>query len=236
VVHEDNLVVADIQSVRAISARTGDDVWTLRNIFQFAPIGTATAIANHGADLLLTSWLDNSVKVLDPISGEITQALTTLNVPVSAVKFGDHYAVTLHGDNTLSLFADDGSLVSVLSDDFDAPTHVVHYGDRLLVSDRKRGEIVAVDSSGNQEVMVAGLNSPEGIAVLDETIFIYEGDTGEIKRHDASGIQVIATLTPGSPAATPAQPPSMVFNGLTVHAGALFATDERERAIYRIPL
>jgi sugar lactone lactonase YvrE len=99
VVHEDNLVVADIQSVRAVSARTGDDVWTLRNIFQFAPIGTATAIANHGADLLLTSWLDNSVKVLDPISGEITQALTTLNVPVSAVKFGDHYAITLHGDN-----------------------------------------------------------------------------------------------------------------------------------------
>ena len=236
VVLEGNLVVADIQSVRAVNARTGDDVWTLRNIFQFAPIGTATAIANHGADLLLTSWLDNTVKVLDPISGEITLALTTLNIPVSAVKFGDHYAVTLHGDNTLSLFADDGSLVSVLSDDFDAPTHVVHYGDRLLVSDRKRGEIVAVDSSGNQEVIVAGLNSPEGIAVLEQTIFIYEGDTGEIKRHDASGTQVIATLTPGSPAATPAQPPSMVFNGLTIHAGALFATDERERAIYRISL
>ena len=106
----------------------------------------------------------------------------------------------------------------------------------LLVSDRKRGEIVAVDSSGNQEVIVAGLNSPEGIAVLEQTIFIYEGDTGEIKRHDASGTQVIATLTPGSPAATPAQPPSMVFNGLTIHAGALFATDERERAIYRISL
>ena len=236
VVLEGNLVVADIQSVRAVNARTGDDVWTLRNIFQFAPIGTATAIANHGADLLLTSWLDNTVKVLDPISGEITLALTTLNIPVSAVKFGDHYAVTLHGDNTLSLFADDGSLISVLSDDFDAPTHVVHYGDRLLVSDRKRGEIVAVDRSGNREVIVAGLNSPEGIAVLDETVFIYEGDTGEIKRHDASGTQVIATLTPGSPAATPAQPPSMVFNGLTIHAGALFATDERERAIYRISL
>lgn len=236
VVLEGNLVVADIQSVRAVNARTGDDVWTLRNIFQFAPIGTATAIANLGADLLLTSWLDNTVKVLDPISGEITLALTTLNIPVSAVKFGDHYAVTLHGDNTLSLFADDGSLVSVLSDDFDAPTHVVHYGDRLLVSDRKRGEIVAVDRSGNREVIVAGLNSPEGIAVLDDTVFIYEGATGEIKRHDASGTQVIATLTPGSPAATPAQPPSMVFNGLTIHAGALFATDERERAIYRISL
>jgi sugar lactone lactonase YvrE len=42
VVLEGNLVVADIQSVRAVNARTGDDVWTLRNIFQFAPIGTAT--------------------------------------------------------------------------------------------------------------------------------------------------------------------------------------------------
>lgn len=236
VVHDNNLVVADIQSVRAVNAGTGDDVWTRRNIFQFAPIGTATAIANHGADLLLTSWLDNTVKVLDPISGEITLALTNLKIPVSAVKFGDHYAVTLHGNNTLSLFADDGSLVSVLSDDFDAPTHVIHHGDRLLVSDRKRGEIVTVDSAGNKEVVVKGLDSPEGIAVLGETIFIYEGDTGEIKQHNASGTQVIATLRAGSPAATPAQPPSMVFNGLTVHGGALFATDERERAIYRIPL
>ena len=123
-----------------------------------------------------------------------------------------------------------------MSEDFDAPTHVVHYGDRLLVSDRKRGEIVTVDSSGNQEVIVAGLDSPEGIAVVDETIFVYEGDTGEIKRHDASGTEVIATMTPGSPAATPMQPPSMIFNGLTVHNGALFATDERKRVIYRIAI
>jgi len=236
VVHNGTIVIADIQSVRAVDAVTGDDVWTLRNIFQFAPIGTATAVANHGADLLLTSWLDNSVKVLNPDSGEITLSLTGLNIPVSAVKFGDYYAVTLHGDNTLSLFSDDGSLFSVLSNDFGAPTHVITQGDRLLVSDRGRGEIVSIDGSGKKTVLLAGLDSPEGIAISDNTIYVYEGDTGEIKRHDASGTEVIANLSSGSPAATPVQPPSMVFNGLTLHDGALFATDERERAIYRIPL
>ena len=193
-------------------------------------------MSNHGPDLLLTSWLDNSVKVLNPTSGEITLSLTGLNIPVSAVKFGDQYAVTLHGDNTLSLFNDDGSLVSVLSDDFGAPTHVITEDDRLLVSDRVRGEIVSIDEAGKKTVLLDGLDSPEGIAVSGSTLYIYEGDTGEIKRHDASGTEVIATLNSGSPAATPVQPPSMVFNGLTVYEGALFATDERERAIYRIPL
>lgn len=236
VIHDDKIVIADIQSLRAVDAVTADDVWTLRNIFRFAPIGTVTAVANHGANLLLTSWLDNTVKVLDPSSGEISLSLNNLNIPVSAVKFGDHYAVTLHGNNTLSLFEEDGSLFSVLSDDFGAPTHVIRDGDGLLVSDRKRGEIVSIDGSGKREVLLAGLDSPEGIAVSGETLFIYEGDTGEIKRHDASGTEVIATLRPGSPAATPAQPPSMVFNGLAVYEGALFATDERERAIYLIPL
>ncbi len=139
VIHNGTIVIADIQSVRAVDVVTADDVWTLRNIFQFAPIGTATAVANHGSDLLLTSWLDNSVKVLNPTSGEITLGLTGLNIPVSAVKFGDHYAVTLHGDNTLSLFNEDGSLFSVLCDDFGAPTHVIREGDLLLVSDRARG-------------------------------------------------------------------------------------------------
>ena len=173
VIHNDTIVVADIQPVRAVDAVTGDDVWTLRNIFQFAPMGTATAVANHGTDLLLTSWLDNSVKVVNPISGDIALSLTGLNIPVSAVKFGDHYAVTLHGDNTRSLFYEEGSLFSVLFDDFGAPTHVIREGDRLLVSDRARGEIVSIDNSGVKKVLVGGLDSPEGIAVSDNTLYIY---------------------------------------------------------------
>ena len=137
--------------------------------------------------------------------------MTNLNIPVSAVKFGDHHAVTLHGNNTLSLFQDDGSLFSVLSDDFGGPTRVIRDGDGLLVSDCKRGETVSIDGSGNKIVLLAGLDSPEGIAVLDETLFIYEGNAGEMKRHDGSGAEVIATSRPGSTVATPAQPPSMVF-------------------------
>ena len=104
------------------------------------------------------------------------------------------------------------------------------------MSDRERGEIVSIDRSGKRTVLLAGLDSPEGIACSDATLYIYERDSGEIKRHNASGTEVIATLSSGSPASTTAQPPSMVFNGLAVYEGALFATDERERASYRIPL
>ena len=47
-------------------------------------------------------------------------------------------------------------------------------------------------------------------------------------------MSVIAQLSAGSPAASPMQPPSMVFNGLVAHEGYLYATDEMKRSIFKI--
>ena len=65
-------------------------------------------------------------------------------------------------------------------------------------------------------------------------IFVYEGDTGEIKSISDNKISVIANLSAGSPATSPLQPPSMVFNGIVAHKGNIFATDEMKRSIYKI--
>lgn len=124
--------------------------------------------------------------------------------------------------------------MDILSDDFDSPTHVIPYKDGLLVSDRNRGEVVMISSSGDKNILISGLDSPEGIAVIDDTIFVYEGDTGEIKSISDNKISVIANLSAGSPAASPLQPPSMVFNGIVAHKGNIFATDEMKRSIYKI--
>ena len=63
---------------------------------------------------------------------------------------------------------------------------------------------------------------------------MYEGDTGEVKSIFDNKISVIANLSAGSPAASPLQPPSMVFNGIVAHKEKIYATDEMKRSIYII--
>ena len=85
-------------------------------------------------------------------------------------------------------------------------------------------------------MVVDGLTTPEGIALSKETIFVFEGDTGEIKEVKNNIIRTIATLNGGSPAASSMQPPSMIFNGLASKDGVIYASDEKDRSIYRISL
>ena len=92
-----------------------------------------------------------------------------------------------------------------MADGFVAPTHVVNYADKL-VSDRA-GQLVSIDSNGNKEVVVEGLDSPEGIAIKGSSIFVFEGNTGEIKEIRDSIISTIARVVPGSKAQSELQPP-----------------------------
>ena len=232
-VYKDNLIVADIQSVRAFNIDDKNQEWVLRNIFRASPLGANTSAAILDDHVLLVSWVDNTVKILEPESGNIIKSFEGLEIPVSAAKFKDSYVVALHGNSSISILNEDGSL-EILSNDFDSPTHVIPYKKGLLVSDRNRGEIIEVSSSGDTTTLVSGLNSPEGIATIEDTIFVYEGDTGEIKSISNNNITVIAKLSSGSPAASPMQPPSMVFNGLVAHEGYLYATDEMKRSIFKI--
>ena len=85
-------------------------------------------------------------------------------------------------------------------------------------------------------MVVEGLTTSEGISLSNETIFVFEGDTGEIKEVKNNIIRTIAKLNGGSSAASPLQPPSMIFNGLALKDGVIYASDERDRSIYRISL
>ena len=230
------LVIADLQSLRGVDIATRQDAWLLTNIFRSSPLGTTTAVSNYGDNLLLTSWLDNSVKVLDPSTGEIIQSIEGLGIPVSAAPFGDYFAVAQHSDSAVSLFDKDGSFHAVLSDDFDGPTHVLAFEDGLLVSDTVRGQVLRVLANGTTEVLVKGLTTPEGLAVHKGSIYVFESSTGKIKLVTGGSTMTVATLSAGSPPATPEQPPSMIFNGLVVHDGFLYAADEMKRAIFRIEI
>jgi hypothetical protein len=173
---------------------------------------------------------------MKPESGEILGSLEGLNVPVSATKFKDSIAVALDGDGTITLFSFDDKEPIILASGFLAPTHVINYESSLLVSDRELGELILVDEEGNKSTFIDGLDSPEGLALRGNSIYVFEGDTGEIKEIINGTIKTLASLKPGNPAQSELQPPSMIFNGLAIHKDFLYVAGELEKSLYRISL
>ena len=235
-VMDGNIMIADIQSVKAYNSNDGKEAWNYKNTFRVSPIGANTAISSFGDYAILTSWVDNSLKIMKPDTGEIIESLEGLNMPVSATKFLDSIAVAMHGDKTITLINFDGRSPRILADGFLAPTHVVNYEEGLLVSDRERGELVKIDGNGMKSVLVDNLHSPEGIAIKGNSIYVFEGGTGEIKEILNNKISVIAKVLPGTPAQSALQPPSVIFNGLVAHNNHLYIAGEIEKVLFRIPL
>ena len=233
---DENIMIADIQSVKAYNSNDGKEAWNYKNTFRVSPIGANTAISSFGDYAILTSWVDNSLKIMKPDTGEIIESLEGLNMPVSATKFQDSIAVAMHGDKTITLINFDGRSPRILADGFLAPTHVINYEEGLLVSDRERGELVKIDGNGMKSVLVDNLHSPEGIAIKGNSIYVFEGGTGEIKEIFNDKISVIAKVLPGTPAQSVLQPPSVIFNGIVAHNNHLYIAGEIEKVLFRMPL
>ena len=71
---------------------------------------------------------------------------------------------------------------------------VINYEEGLLVSDRGRGELVKIDPDGTKTIIVDGLDSPEGIAVQGNSIFVFEGKTLEYLGKSKTSSKVNASL------------------------------------------
>ena len=61
-----NIVVADIQSVKAYSLDDGSESWNYKNVFRISPHGANTSVSNFNENIILSSWLDNHVKIMNP--------------------------------------------------------------------------------------------------------------------------------------------------------------------------
>ena len=231
-----DIVVADIQSVKAYSTIDGSESWNYKNVFRVSPHGANTAVSSFDNYVILTSWLDNHVKIMRPDNGEIVESFEGLNLPVSATKYNDQIAVALHGNRSLMLFNPGTGAREILADGFQAPTHVINYGEDLVVSDRSKGEVIRIDANGNKEVLIDGLDSPEGLAYKDNALYIFEGNTGDIKKYQNNQISVIASVMPGSNALSELQPPSVILNGLAIKGDYLYISGELERSLFRLKI
>ena len=61
-----NIAIADVQSVKAYNSGNGEEAWNYKNTFRVSPIGANTAISTFNDYLILTSWVDNNLKIMKP--------------------------------------------------------------------------------------------------------------------------------------------------------------------------
>ena len=237
------VVVADLQSVRSFDAVSGESTGIERNVFGVSEIGSVTNIAADGANLILTSWLDGTVKIWDPVARRIIERYAELAAPVSAIRYEGRIVVTEHGrGRVIAIGAGDARDIEVLASGLTAPTGLAVRDSDLFLSDRARGEILQVARDGAAlevpEIVASGLSAPEGIAATRDGFLAMDGDNGRLMAMQTGGeAKLIATFEGGSPAPTEEQPPSMLFNGVVANGDRVaFVTGETGRALYRVRL
>jgi sugar lactone lactonase YvrE len=234
----DEIVVADLQALRGFDRASGAVAFTERNILGVSEVGSALTVAAAGDGLVLSSWIDEDVRIWDPVARRIVERHGDLGAPTDAIAFDGGLAVSEHANHRVIAIRD--GQVRVLAAGLGEPTGLAAHGRDLYVADRARGELLRIVSSGRvmspPQVVARGLEAPEGIARVADGFAVVEAERGRVVLVSEDGrINWLADTEPGTAAASSAQPPSFVFNGIAAAAdGTLYVTGERSRVVYRI--
>ncbi len=239
VIKGDTAIVADLHAIRGYNIETGELTFTQRAIVGVSEMGGAMNIALDGDNLILSSWFDGDVRIWDPVNQQRVARYEGLASPVAAVRYEGNIVVAEHGKSRVVSLSDSGE-ETVLAENLPAPTGLVADHGNLYVSDRKLGQILLVASKGKRletmAVVASHLTTPEGFVITEQGFVVVEADVGLVTVVNAEGARrVLAEIPPGTQAASAMQPPSQVFNGITMDArGRLYLPGEVNRSLYRI--
>ena len=234
---ENQVVVADSNSIHFFNKTTGEPELIQKNVFSVGEMGGAVNITADGSNLILVSWLDNDVRVWDPKVEKVIERYSDLAAPTAAVRYSGKIIATEHGKHRIVTLEKSG--VTELFN-MEAPTGMSVHGGSLYVTDRELGRIYRIGSNHalltQPEIVVEGLDAPEGIAAGNDGFIVLEAAKGNVVAITEQGVrQQLANIPAGSEAVTDKQPPSMLFNGVVLDAdGTIYVTGEASRMLYKI--
>ena len=231
------LVVADLHAIRFFDPATGAETQVQINVLGMGKMGGALNLSTDGDKLILVSWVDGDIRVWDPVAKEVTERYTALAGPVAAVRYAGKIIATEHGNNRI-IGLDQTGTTDLIS--MNSPTGLTTSEGSLYATSRNEGKIYKIGSENKMLadplVVVEGLVDPEGLTVVGNEFIVVQGSDGQVIAAEMDGTKTtLATISAGSVAASPAQPPSMVFNGITaLPDGTLYATGETNRVLYKL--
>src|SRR5262249_50808252 len=145
-------------------------------------LGSSLTVSTDGDLLVLSSWLDNDVRVWDPVSKTVVERHSQLGEPTNAIRFDGGLVICEHANHRVISIKNE--TMTVLADGLDEPTGLAAKDGTLYVADRGRGQLLEIVTNGVQQsppkVIAEGLKSPEGIAVVSDRIVVVEAATGRV--------------------------------------------------------
>jgi DNA-binding beta-propeller fold protein YncE len=240
----DRLYVADFLAVRTFDRSQGQP---LGMIYRHAgsDLRDPLTVAPDGENLLLTSWVYNTVQVLDPATQEIVATYDDFAVPMDAIRFqGDLIVAELETGSVVRAHGADPTVREPLATALAVPTGLAATDDDLWVADMATGTVWQLVADGavlaEPLAVATALAAPEGLAATaDGRLVVVEAGAGRVTVIDpATG--AVTPLAEGLALGIPAGegiPPTWIFNGVAVTAdGQIYVTGEKTNVVYHLAL
>ena len=135
------LLVADLHALRSYD-RNGETLWTERNVLGVGELGSVLSVSVDGDNLILSSFTDANVRIWNTERRRTVARIDNLQMPVSAVRYGELLLVAEHGPGHVRII--NGDSVTRMVSGLQAPTDLLTDGDRLWVSDRTAGQVLQI--------------------------------------------------------------------------------------------
>ena len=238
----DRLYVADFFALRGLDAETAGELYSARDIIGFSDLGSVMTVATSDANLVLTSWFDNTVKLWDPESDSLVAAFEGFGRPIHALAFDGDIVVTEYDTGSVIRFDPQAPETrTAIATGLEEPAGLAAAEGELYVSDRAAGAVFQVIHDGRlltpAKKVAVELAGPEGMALgADGRLYVVESAAGRVTSIETeTGAR--AVVAEGLELHVPAQgvfPSTMLFNGIALGENHAFVTGDVHNQIYRI--
>jgi sugar lactone lactonase YvrE len=235
------LIMADDFAFRWVDTQTGVVSATV-DLAEFMDPAAATDVAVNDAFIVLSDVSRSRVYMLDRATSKTLHRWKGLGAPYGLVlpDSGDPIVADFATGQLIQLSRADRKARNIVATALGGPVGVAWAGeDAVYVTEAVAGRLSRIDLNDGSKVTVsAGLNQPEGLAVLpDGRVAVVEVGTRRVIAIDSQNgiIEVLAENLPVGQFVPDAPAPVHVPSSIAVGAnGVLYLTSDREHSVLRL--
>ena len=239
----DSVYVAGIQAIRGYDSQSGAETSVFRSTYGIGPADSSTGIGRAGDHLALSSWINNRIVILDPVS-ESVQLDIPFSAPMDTEQMGDYLLISTYFNGTV-IRAKLPDLVEqdTIASGIGFAVGLAVAGDSAYVSDSLSGTVFQFMRDGEvlipPEPVAEELATPEGIAITGDgkKLLVAEGGTSSLTEIDLESGErtTIATDLQFQPSLIAGLKEGW-FNDVDVDAeGNMYVNSDGGSIIYRFP-